>query len=107
METAGLESRILDMLQGYFLDMHLCLKEAKRVATSGARLAFVVGNAQYRGYAFPVDEYVAELGERIGLRCEKTIVVRLRGNSAQQMGKYGRRPSRESVVVFQKAPRHC
>lgn len=105
MEGAGLERKILDMLQGYFLDMYLCLKEANRVATCGAKLGFVVGNAQYRGYSLPVDEYIEELGERVGLRCEKIIAVRVRGNSAQQMGEFGRRPSRESVVVFQKLPR--
>lgn len=102
MEAAGLERKILDMLRGYFLDMFLCLKEAKRVATCGAKLAFVVGNAQYRGCALPVDEYMAELGEKVGLCCDRIIAVRLRGNSAQQMGEFGRHPSRESVVVFEK-----
>ncbi|MFC1597543.1 DNA methyltransferase [Planctomycetota bacterium] len=107
MEVAGLDAKILSMLNGYFLDMHLCLKEAKRVAVSGARLGFVVGNAQYRGYPLPVDEYVAELGESTGLKCERIIAVRLRGNSAQQMGEFGRQPSRESIVVFQKLPSRC
>ena len=34
--------------------------------------------------------------------CEEIRVVRRRGNSAQQMGKYGRMASRESVVIFEK-----
>jgi len=67
-----------------------------------ARIAFVVGNAQYSGLAIPVDELTAELGEQAGLKCDKLVVARYRGNSAQQMGKYGRKPSRESVVLFQK-----
>jgi hypothetical protein len=102
LEKRGLEPRIIRMLKGYFLDTHLCLKETARVCRKGARLAFVVGNAQYSGERIPVDELTAEIGEQVGLRCEKLVAVRERGNSAQQMGKYGRNPSRESVVEFVK-----
>ena len=62
----------------------------------------VVGNARYGGKAIAVDEFTAELGERAGLACQETRAVRRRGNSAQQMGKYGRAASRESVVIFEK-----
>lgn len=94
------DHRIPKMIEGYFLDMYLCLKETKRVCKPNARIAFVVGNAQYYGEALPVDELTAEVGEQSGLNCEKLLAARFRGNSAQQMGKYGRNPSRESVVVF-------
>lgn len=94
------DARVPGMLEGYFLDMYLTLKEVKSVCRSGARLAFVVGNAQYCGYPIPVDELTAELGEQVGLKCEGLLVARHRGNSAQQMGTYGRNPARESVVLF-------
>jgi len=97
------DRRIVRMLDGYFLDMYLCLREVARVCKKGAKIAFVVGNAQYNNVPVPVDELTAEIGEQIGLTCEKLIAVRYRGNSAQQMGKFGRRPSRESVVVFSHA----
>ncbi|MCX7424470.1 MAG: hypothetical protein NTW96_02345 [Planctomycetia bacterium] len=100
---AGLEPKIVSMLEGYFLDMHLCLRECQRVASPGAPIAFVVGNAQYAGCPLPVDTYLARIGQALGLKWEKTIAVRLRGNSAQQMGRFGRHPSRESIVVFRKA----
>ena len=90
------------MIDGYFLDLYLALREARRVCKPKARVAFVVGNAQYRGVPIAVDELTAEVGEQAGLKCEKLLVARYRGNSAQQMGKYGRRPSRETVVVFRK-----
>lgn len=35
--------RIAPMLQGYFLDMYLCLREAHRVCRKGGKVAFVVG----------------------------------------------------------------
>lgn len=94
--------RIPAMIDGYFLDIYICLREMMRVCKSGARIALVVGNAQYYGLPLPVDELTAELGEQIGLTCDKIVAVRYRGNSAQQMGKYGRNPSRESVVIFRK-----
>jgi len=97
------EERIPDMLSGYFLDMYLCLKEMRRVSKRNAHVALVVGNAQYYGESIPVDELTAELGESVGFKCEKLVAARFRGNSAQQMGAFGRRPSRESVVIFVRA----
>lgn len=99
---ASKDKRVPAMLDGYFLDMYLSLRETRRVCRPGARIAFVVGNAQYHGHPLPVDELTADAGEQAGLVCKKIIVVRYRGNSAQQMGRYGRNPSRESVVVFKK-----
>ncbi|MDH7577330.1 MAG: hypothetical protein QHH75_05755 [Bacillota bacterium] len=96
------DPRIPAMLDGYFLDIYICLREMRRVCKSGARIALVVGNAQYYGLPVSVDELTAELGEQSGLTCEKIVAVRYRGNSAQQMGKYGRKPSRESVVILRK-----
>lgn len=94
------DSRVIRMIKGYFLDLYLVLCEARRVCKHGARVAFVVGNVQYRGLPIPVDEFTAEIGEMAGLTCDQLLIARFRGNSAQQMAEYGRKPSRESVVVF-------
>ena len=94
--------RLQRMLNGYFLDIYLCLCEVARVCRQGARAAFVVGNTQYDGTAILVDEFTAEIGEHVGLICNEIRAVRWRGNSAQQMGKYGRTAARESVVMFEK-----
>ena len=84
------------------MDIYLCLCEVARVCRKGARAAFVVGNTQYDGTAILVDEFTAEIGEQAGLTCKEIRAVRWRGNSAQQMGKYGRVASRESIVMFEK-----
>lgn len=99
------DARIRRMLEGYFVDMYLCLCEVHRVCKEGARAAFVLGNAQYEGEPVMVDEWTAGLGEQAGLVCEEIRAIRWRGNSAQQMGKFGRRAARESIVVFSKPGR--
>jgi hypothetical protein len=102
MQDAQLDAKILAMLEGYFIDLHLCLRECQRVTKPGARIAFVVGNAQYRGCPLPVDDYLVRIGKNLGLSRQAVMAVRFRGNSAQQMGEFGRNPSRESVVVFRR-----
>lgn len=96
------DPRVPAILEGYFLDMYICLREIKRVCRAKANIALVVGNAQYGGMPILVDQITAEIGEQAGLTCEKLVVARYRGNSAQQMNKYGRKPSRESIVCFRK-----
>ena len=96
------EPRIRRMLRGYFLDIYLCLREIRRVTREGGKVALVVGNARYGGKPLFVDEFTAELGEHAGLVCQEIRAVRWRGNSAQQMGRYGRVASRESIVLFEK-----
>ena len=96
------DKRMQRMLNGYFLDMYLCLCEVARVCRQGARAAFVVGNTQYDGRPVLVDEFTAEIGEHAGLTCKEIRAVRWRGNSAQQMGKYGLKAARESIVMFEK-----
>ncbi|NES05400.1 MAG: hypothetical protein F6K22_22820 [Okeania sp. SIO2F4] len=94
--------RIPDMLVGYFVDMSLVIKEWSRVLTSGAKVAMVVDNVRFAGELVPVDLILSEMAEKVGFKVEKIIVARYKGNSSQQMGKYGRIPVRESIVIWQK-----
>jgi len=94
------DKRVPRMIRGYFEDMHLTLAACKRAMKRGGHMAFVVGNVQHAGVHVPVDVILADLGDEVGLKWKETWVIRLRGNSAQQMGRYGRQPSRESVVIF-------
>ena len=83
------DRRVPRMIEGYFLDLFLCLREVKRVCKARARIAFILGNAQYCGVPIPVDEYAAQIGEQVGLSCENIFVARYRGNSGQQMAASG------------------
>ena len=66
-ETAK-NSRVPSMIEGYFLDTFLSLREVKRLCRDNARIGWVVGNAQYCGVALPVDELTAEIAEQVRLR---------------------------------------
>jgi hypothetical protein len=94
--------RVVAMLHGYFLDIFLSLKEVVRTLKHGGQVALVLGNAQYNGVPIEVDKATAHIGEQVGLTCTEIRIVRERGNSSQQMGRYGRNSSRESVVLFDK-----
>jgi hypothetical protein len=96
------DKRVPRMIRGYFEDMHLTLAALKMVVRPSGHIALVVGNVQHAGVQVAVDSILVDLGKQIGLEWDETWVIRLRGNSAQQMERYGRKPARESVVMFRK-----
>jgi DNA modification methylase len=93
---------IIPMIKGYFEDFHLVLKELFRVSKKGAKLAFVVGNSRYGGEVIPVDEILGEIGEKVGFKLQEILIARYRGNSPQQMGRFKKIPSRESIVIWER-----
>lgn len=94
--------KIPDMITGYFVDMEKAIKEWARVLAPGAKIALVVDNVRFVGELLPVDLILSEMAEEAGFCVEEIIVARYKGNSSQQMGKYGRVPVRESIVVWHK-----
>ncbi len=96
------DRRIPRMLDGYFIDLHLVLRDLARVVRRGGVVALVVGNAQYAGVSIPVDDHLVRLARQVGFSVIDVVVLRLRGNSAQQMATHGRRPSRESAVLLRR-----
>jgi len=99
---AGLNnSRVPEMLEGYFEDMYLSLFQMKKHLKRNGKLALVVSNVRFGGVNIPVDTILAEIGEQVGLTTKSVIVARQRGNSAQQMKQFKRVPSRESIVVWE------
>ena len=97
------QAKIERMVRGYFEDMFLSLQEIARILRPGGHAALVVGNVRHSGTMVPVDEILAKMAAQVGLEFDSAWVIRLRGNSAQQMGRYGKEPSRETVVMLSKA----
>jgi len=96
--------KIPHMIAGYFEDLKDTLAALFEVVRPGGKLAFVVGNSRWGGVVVPVDHLLALLAERRGFAVERILVSRLKGNSPQQMQRYGRIPVRESIVVFRRPP---
>ena len=94
--------RLPIMIQGYFEDMNLVIRNMAAYLKPGGRVALVVANAQFNGESVPTDLMLCELAERHGLSTESVWVTRYKGNSSQQMAIYGRRPVRETIVFWRK-----
>jgi hypothetical protein len=62
----------------------------------------VVGNARFESELIPVDLLLSELAIEAGFAVDKILVARYKGNSSQQMGRYGRIPVRESIILWRK-----
>lgn len=94
--------RIPIMIKGYFEDMNLVIKQLAHYLKPGGLVALVVANARFEGEMVQTDLILSELAEMHGLKTEAIWITRYKGNSSQQMGRYGRVPVRESIVFWRK-----
>jgi hypothetical protein len=94
--------RLPVMIQAYFENMNMVIRNMSRYLTPRGRAALVVANAQFNGENVPTDLMLCELAKRHGLSTEAILVTRYKGNSSQQMAIYGRRPVRETILLWRK-----
>lgn len=94
---------ILRMVDGYFTDLAFIYAEIFRVFRPGASIAVVNDNVRYAGEVIPVDFLSSEIAEKIGFKVKRIYTLKQqKGNSSQQMAKYGRVALRKSITVWQK-----
>lgn len=92
---------VLRMVEGYFTELAFVFAELYRVCKRGAMVAFVNDNVRYGGEVIPVDYLSTSFAEQFGFTPVKVYCLKqLKGNSSQQMKKYGRVPLRKSVTVW-------
>ncbi len=94
--------KIPSMITTYFIDMQKVISEWFKVLAPGAKVAMVVDNVRFEGELIPVDLVLSEMAEEAGFEVKDIIVARYKGNSSQQMKKYGRVPVRESIVIWER-----
>lgn len=94
------DRRVYPMVTGYFEDMFRTLAALRTRLEPDGYVAFVLGDVRFGGVMLPVEAAVRQLGEQVGLQWLTTWQARERGNSAQQMKKYGREPAREYVIIW-------
>lgn len=97
--------RIPYMLTTYFIDMKKCIEQWAKVLDKNAKVAVVVDNVRFEGEIIPTDLILSEIAEEIGFNVRDVIISRYKGNSSQQMKKYGKMPVRESIVVWELNPK--
>lgn len=94
---------IIPMVEGYFTELTFIFAELFRTCAPGASVAFVNDNVRYAGEVISVDYLTTMLAESLGF--EPTVIYTLKqkkGNSSQQMKKYGKVNLRKSITVWKK-----
>ena len=94
---------IVRLVENYFAEMALVVAELGRLVRRGGSVFMVNDNVRYHGTDVPVDLILSEFAERAGFRCESIRALRRgKGNSSQQMGRFGRREMRKCVYHWER-----
>lgn len=94
---------VIRMVEGYFTELAFLYAELFRVCKHGATVAFVNDNVRYGGEVIPVDFLSCSFAEQFGFKVKKIYSLKQqKGNSSQQMAKYGRVPLRKSITIWEK-----
>ena len=94
---------VIRMVEGYFTELAFIYAELYRTCKSGAMVAFVNDNVRYGGEVIPVDYLSTSFAEQFGFTPVKVYCLKQqKGNSSQQMKKYGRVALRKSVTIWKK-----
>lgn len=94
---------VIRMVEGYFTELAFIYAELFRICKPGATVAFVNDNVRYGGEVIPVDYLSTSFAEQFGFIPEKVYCLKQqKGNSSQQMAKYGRVALRKSITIWKK-----
>lgn len=94
---------VIRMVEGYFTELAFIYAELFRICKPGATVAFVNDNVRYGGEVIPVDYLSTSFAEQFGFIPEKVYCLKQqKGNSSQQMAKYGRVALRKSITIWRK-----
>lgn len=92
---------VLRMVKGYFEELGFILFEMHRILKRDSLYYTVNDNVRYGGEVIPVDFISTHLAERFGFKALKVeTITQQKGNSSQQMLRFGRVPLRKSITVW-------
>ena len=92
---------VIRLIEGYFLEMAVIVAELSRVVRPGGGVIMVNNNVQYHGEEVPTDLILSDFAEQSGFVCTNIWTLpRGKGNSSQQMGRFGRREIRKCVYEW-------
>lgn len=94
---------VIRMVEGYFTELAFIYAELYRICKKGAMVAFVNDNVRYGGEVIAVDYLSTSFAEQFGFTPVKVYCLKQqKGNSSQQMKKYGRVALRKSITLWKK-----
>jgi site-specific DNA-methyltransferase (cytosine-N4-specific) len=94
---------VLRMIEQYFQELTFVFAELFRISKTGSHIAFVNDNVRYGGEIIPVDTITTNLAEIVGFEPTKIYVLaQKKGNSSQQMERFGRAELRKSITIWRK-----
>ena len=94
---------VISLVENYFTEMALVINELGRVVISGGSVFMVNDNVRYHGEEIPVDLILSDFAEQSGFRCEAIWTLKQgKGNSSQQMGRFGRQEIRKCVYHWRR-----
>ena len=92
---------VIRLIEGYFLEMALVVAELGRIVRPSGVVVMVNDNVQYHGEEVPVDFILGDFAEQSGFDCTDIWVLPTgKGNSSQQMARFGRRELRKCVYKW-------
>jgi site-specific DNA-methyltransferase (cytosine-N4-specific) len=95
---------VIKMVKGYFDELSFIFYELFRICRNGSCVVFVNDNVRYAGEVIPVDYISTEVARQIGFKPLKIYTLKQqKGNSSQQMKKFGKVPLRKSITIWEKA----
>jgi DNA methylase. len=94
---------VVRMVEGYFTELAFIYAELYRLCKPGALVAFVNDNVRYGGEVIPVDFLSTSFAEQFGFNIHTIYALKQqKGNSSQQMAKYGRVALRKGITIWKK-----
>jgi len=94
---------IYKMVFNYFYEHAFIIYEMQRVLKHGGHLYYVNDNVRYSDVEIPVDLILAEFADKLGFDISEIFVIsEKKGNSSQQMAKYGKADLRKCVYHWVK-----
>ena len=94
---------VISLVENYFTEMALIVTELGRLVAPGGSVFMVNDNVRYHGEEIPVDLILSDFAEQCGFRCEIIWTLKQgKGNSSQQMGRFGRQEIRKCVYYWRK-----
>ena len=103
-EAENLSNRnVITLVENYFTELALVVVELSRVVKPGGNVFMINDNVRYHGQEIPVDLILSHFAEQSGFRCENIWTLgRGKGNSSQQMGRFGRQELRKCIYRWRK-----